>query len=73
MGIGGRACCGTEGSFELATKPTAQHEGVSIFTDAVVAFILGVVDWDKTGTAGRTALDRLVSPEASEGSPNVRS
>jgi hypothetical protein len=47
---------------------TSRHHDVSVFADAVVAFILGVVDWERTGTAGRVALDELVG----RGSPDMR-
>jgi len=53
--------------------PTSHYEGVSIFADAVIAFILGIMDWEKTGVAGRVALDGLVEPGTSEDSPKVRS
>ena len=42
--------------------PTSRWEGAGIFADAIIAFILGAVDWDLTGQPGRTALDTLVSP-----------
>lgn len=38
----------------------ARYEDTSIFADSVIAFILGVVDWEKAGVTGRVALDRLV-------------
>lgn len=42
--------------------PGSSWEGTSIFADAIVAFMLGAVDWDLTGQAGRTVLDTLVRP-----------
>lgn len=41
----------------------SRWEGASIFADAIIAFILGAVDWDLTGETGRTALDTLVRPQ----------
>jgi hypothetical protein len=40
----------------------SRWEGTSIFADAIIAFMLGAVDWDLTGQAGRTVLDTLVRP-----------
>lgn len=40
----------------------SRWEGISIFADAIIAFLLGAVDWDLTGQAGRTALDALARP-----------
>jgi hypothetical protein len=41
----------------------SRWEGAGIFADAIIAFILGAVDWDLTGETGRTALDTLVRPQ----------
>ena len=41
---------------------TSRWEGASILADAIIAFMLGAVDWDLTGQAGRTVLDTLVRP-----------
>ena len=46
--------------------PTSHYEGISIFADAVIAFILGIMDWEKTGVAGRVVLDGLVERVGSE-------
>jgi hypothetical protein len=43
-------------------QPSSRWEGTSIFADAIVAFMLGAVDWDLTGQSGRTVLDTLVRP-----------
>jgi hypothetical protein len=43
--------------------PTSRWAGASVFADAVIAFLVGAVDWDLTGQPGRTALDRLVGPQ----------
>ncbi|HEV2784627.1 MAG TPA: hypothetical protein VGX25_35030 [Actinophytocola sp.] len=42
--------------------PTSRWAGASIFADAVIAFMIGAVDWDLTGQPGRAALDNLVRP-----------
>jgi hypothetical protein len=42
--------------------PTSRWEEAGIFADAIIAFILGAVDWDLTGQAGRTVFDALVRP-----------
>lgn len=42
--------------------PASRWEGASIFADAIIAFLIGAVDWDLTGQSGRTVLDRLVRP-----------
>jgi hypothetical protein len=42
--------------------PASRWEGTGIFADAIIAFILGAVDWDLTGQAGRTVLDNLLRP-----------
>lgn len=42
--------------------PTSRWEGASIFADAIIAFLLGAVDWDLTGQSGRTVLDSLIRP-----------
>lgn len=42
--------------------PTTRWEGASIFADAIIAFVLGAVDWDLTGQASRAVLDTLVRP-----------
>lgn len=34
-------------------------QGASVLADAIIAFLLGAVDWDLTGLPGRTALDLL--------------
>jgi hypothetical protein len=39
----------------------AQAEEASLFADAVIAFILGAVDVERSDVTGREALDRLVS------------
>jgi hypothetical protein len=44
------------------TLPANRWEGASIFADAIIAFLLGAVDWDLTGQPARTALDTLVRP-----------
>ncbi len=36
--------------------------GASILADAIIAFLLGAVDWDLTGQPGRIALDLLTRP-----------
>lgn len=41
---------------------TSRWEGASIFADAIIAFMLGAVDWDLTGQPGRTVLDTLIRP-----------
>jgi hypothetical protein len=42
--------------------PTSRWAGASVFADAIIAFMLGAVDWDLTGQPGRRALDNLVRP-----------
>jgi hypothetical protein len=42
--------------------PRSHWEGASIFADAIIAFMLGAVDWDLTGQPSRTALDTLIRP-----------
>jgi hypothetical protein len=37
-------------------------QGASILADAIIAFLLGAVDWDLTGRPGRAALDLLTRP-----------
>lgn len=37
-------------------------KGASILADAIIAFLLGAVDWDLTGQPGRAALDLLTRP-----------
>jgi hypothetical protein len=44
------------------TLPANRWEGASIFADAIIAFLLGAVDWDLTGQPARKALDTLVRP-----------
>jgi hypothetical protein len=39
---------------------TSRWKGASLFADTVIAFTLGIIDWEKTGEEGRDALDRLV-------------
>ena len=46
----------------LSGSSAWRWEGADIFADAIVAFILGAVDWDLTGQAGRTVLDNLLRP-----------
>jgi hypothetical protein len=36
--------------------------GASILADAIIAFLLGAIDWDLSGQPGRTALDLLTHP-----------
>jgi hypothetical protein len=36
--------------------------GASILADAIIAFLLGAVDWDLTGQSGRVTLDLLTRP-----------
>lgn len=36
--------------------------GASVLADAIIAFLLGAVDWDLTGQSGRAALDLLARP-----------
>ncbi len=43
-------------------RPTSRWEGAGVFADAIIAFILGGVDWDLTGQSGQAALDSLVQP-----------
>jgi hypothetical protein len=45
--------------------PTSRWAGASIFADAIIAFMLGAVDWDLTGQPGRDLLDTLVRPAVS--------
>jgi hypothetical protein len=45
-----------------ADQPTSHWEGANIFADAIIAFILGAVDWDLTGQASRMVLDTLIRP-----------
>jgi hypothetical protein len=42
--------------------PVSRWEGAGVFADAIIAFLLGAVDWDLTGQPGRTALDTLIRP-----------
>jgi hypothetical protein len=42
--------------------PTSRWAGASIFADAIIAFMLGAVDWDLSGKSGRTVLDGRVRP-----------
>ncbi|MGH3758025.1 hypothetical protein [Actinophytocola sp.] len=37
-------------------------KGASVLADAIIAFLLGAVDWDLTGQPGRAALDLLARP-----------
>ncbi|HEY0450796.1 hypothetical protein [Actinophytocola sp.] len=41
---------------------TYRWKGASILADAIIAFLLGAVDWNLTGQPGRTALDQLTRP-----------
>jgi hypothetical protein len=50
----------------------SRHDDVRIFADAVLAFILWIVDWEMTRTAGRAALDELVGRGPSRDGPDVR-
>lgn len=45
----------------ILTEEAANYrwKGASILADAIIAFLLGAVDWDLTGQPGRTALDTL--------------
>jgi len=43
-------------------RPSSRWEGASIFADAIIAFILGAVDWDLTGQSSRAVLDSLIRP-----------
>jgi AcrR family transcriptional regulator len=43
-------------------RSISRWEGAGVFTDAIIAFMLGAVDWDLTGESGRVALDNLVHP-----------
>jgi hypothetical protein len=38
---------------------SSRWKGASILADAIIAFLLGAVDWDLTGQPGRVALDTL--------------
>lgn len=38
---------------------THRWQGASVLADAIIAFLLGAVDWDLTGQPGRAALDLL--------------
>lgn len=51
---------------------TSRHDDHSVFADAVIAFILGIVDWERTGTTGRVTLDELVGRGPSRDGPDVR-
>lgn len=42
-----------------ADHTTYRWQGASVLADAIIAFLLGAVDWDLTGQPGRTALDTL--------------
>ena len=48
--------------YRMRDHSTSHWEGLSIFADAVIAFILGAVDWDLTGQPSRTVLDTLIRP-----------
>jgi hypothetical protein len=37
-------------------------QDANLFADAVIAMLLGAVDWDLTGVSGRSTLDRLTTP-----------
>jgi hypothetical protein len=39
-----------------------RFKGASVLADAIIAFLLGAVDWDLTGQSGRTTLDLLTRP-----------
>jgi hypothetical protein len=45
----------------LHAKDNALHgwQGANILADAIIALLLGAVDWDLTGQSGRAALDSL--------------
>jgi hypothetical protein len=45
--------------------PTSRWAGASIFADAIIAFMLGAVDWDLTGQPGRAVLDTFLRPAVS--------
>jgi hypothetical protein len=40
----------------------SRWQGTSIFADAIIAFMIGAVDWDLTGQASRSVLDNLIRP-----------
>ncbi|WP_157488884.1 hypothetical protein [Pseudofrankia sp. DC12] len=40
--------------------PTSRWEGAGIYADTVVAFLLGIVDSERTGKSARTALDEAL-------------
>jgi hypothetical protein len=42
--------------------PNSRWARANIFADAIIAFMLGAVDWDLTGQPGRAALDTLARP-----------
>lgn len=44
----------------------SRHNDASVFADAVIAFILGIVDWERAGTTGRVTLDELIRGVNSE-------
>ncbi|MPZ82630.1 MAG: hypothetical protein GEV28_20415 [Actinophytocola sp.] len=44
-------------------QAAARWKGASLLADAIIAFLLGAVDWDLTGQPGRTALDLLTRPQ----------
>ncbi len=45
----------------------AEREGVSAFADAIVAFILGAVDWERSGARGMEALDMAIASRGTLG------
>lgn len=51
-------CCGS--GWHPEDYLSAEHEGACIFAEAIVAFILGIVDWGQRGMTGRAAVDELV-------------
>lgn len=44
--------------------PRQGWQDANMLADAVIAMLLGAVDWDLTGLSGRAALDRLASPRS---------
>ncbi len=44
----------------------ATWEGASVFADGVIAFMLGAIDWERSGEMGREVLDGVVGGAAIE-------
>ena len=48
----------------------AERDGISAFADGLIAFMYGIVDWERTGETCRSAMDQLVTRNKIESTPS---